>query len=266
MNPMQFRHSSLGLKSIHIVALNELRAFNTNKGLLLSMFMQPLMLYGLLVSALNFNIKFVSYNGISIPYSQYALVGITSFFMTTQMSQAMYRSSVDKQFGLLAIKFINGIQPWQYLTGMSCFPSIGFIFQCLILLILGLLTGGIYNVALFLLAMLFGLIVLEFWSSLGILLSTKISSYQKRDLIMTLIFTPISYAAPTLYVLSANSPTIIKILSAINPLTYQLNALRNIAFGIVDIPSVVISLLLSLAMVIFTQYILRHMKLTLTEK
>lgn len=102
--------------------------------------------------------------------------------MTTQMSQAMYRSSVDKQFGLLAIKFMNGVQPWHYLTGMNFFPSIGFIFQCSVLLVLGLITGGIYQIVYFLLAVLFGIILLEFWSSLGILLSTKISDYQKKEI------------------------------------------------------------------------------------
>lgn len=263
---MNFRHHSLGIKSILIVAINEWKAFRTNKGLLLSMFMQPLMLYGLLVSALGLSIQTVNYQGITVSYAQYALIGIFSFFMTTQMSQAMYRSSVDKQFGLLAIKFMNGVQPWHYLTGMSFFPSIGFIFQCSVLLVLGLITGGIYQIVYFLLAVLFGIILLEFWSSLGILLSTKISDYQKRDLVMTLIFTPISYAAPTLYVLSDNSPILIKLIAAINPLTYQLNALRSIAFGIFDLKTILISVVLSLVMVLLAQSILKRMKLTLAER
>lgn len=263
---MNFRHHSLGVKSILIVASNEWKAFRTNKGLLLSMFMQPLMLYGLLVSALGLSIQTVNYQGIVVSYAQYALIGIFSFFMTTQMSQAMYRSSVDKQFGLLAIKFMNGVQPWHYLTGMSFFPSIGFIFQCSVLLVLGLITGGIYQIVYFLLAVLFGIILLEFWSSLGILLSTKISDYQKRDLVMTLIFTPISYAAPTLYVLSDNSPILIKLIAAINPLTYQLNALRSIAFGIFDLKTILISVVLSLVMVLLAQSILKRMKLTLAER
>nr|WP_236692295.1 ABC transporter permease [Holzapfeliella floricola] len=263
---MNFRHHSLGIKSILIVASNEWKAFRTNKGLLLSMFMQPLMLYGLLVSALGLSIQTVNYQGIVVSYAQYALIGIFSFFMTTQMSQAMYRSSVDKQFGLLAIKFMNGVQPWHYLTGMNFFPSIGFIFQCSVLLVLGLITGGIYQIVYFLLAVLFGIILLEFWSSLGILLSTKISDYQKRDLVMTLIFTPISYAAPTLYVLSDNSSILIKLIAAINPLTYQLNALRSIAFGIFDLKTILISVVLSLVMVLLAQSILKRMKLTLAER
>lgn len=266
MNPSTFRHHSLGLKAILIVANNEWRAFKTNKGLLVSMVMQPIMLYGLLVLALSTNISSINYFGHKIAYNQYALIGILAFFMTTQMSQAMYRATVDKQYGLLAIKFLNGVQPWHYLTGMSFFPSIGFIFQGIILFILGILSGGIYNVFYYFMALLLGLIILEFWSSLGILLSTKIATYEKRDLIMTLIFTPISYAAPTLYALPHHAPWILKALTSINPLTYQLKALRSIAYGNFDIVSISIGVGITMAMIIITQIILNRMQLTLSER
>ncbi|GHN35318.1 ABC transporter permease [Lactobacillus delbrueckii] len=249
MNPQHFRNISLGLRSIRIVANNEWRAFMHNKGLLLSMFMQPLITYGLLVMALNQNLSSVHYESLILPYKQYALTGVLSFFMTTQMSQAMYRATVDKEYGLLAIKFTNGVQPWHYLTGMSFFPIVGLLFQSAVLIVLGLATGGVYNLGLLLLSLLVLIISLEFWSTLGIVLSTRISSYQQRDIIMTLIFSPVAYAAPTLYVFSNNSPLIIKVLAYINPLSYQLKALRTVAFGIFNINDLLIALALTIIMV-----------------
>ncbi|KIC04255.1 hypothetical protein LRN_1550 [Ligilactobacillus ruminis DPC 6832] len=266
MNPRKFRYISLGFKSILIVANNEWRAFMHNKGLLLSMFMQPLIIYGLLVLALSENIGPVHYEGLIIPYRQYALTGVLTFFMTTQMSQAMYRATVDKSYGLLAIKFINGIQPWHYLAGMSLFPIIGLVFQSLVLIVLGFVTGGVFNVGLLLLSLLVLIISLEFWSSLGIVLSTRISSYEQRDVIMTLIFSPISYAAPTLYVFSDHSPLIIRLLAIINPLTYQLKALRTIAFGIFDGLDIILAIIITLLMIIVAQFILKRMPLSLSER
>lgn len=266
MNPQHFRNISLGLRSIRIVANNEWRAFVHNKGLLLSMFMQPLITYGLLVMALNQNLASVHYESLILPYKQYALTGVLSFFMTTQMSQAMYRSTVDKEYGLLAIKFTNGVQPWHYLTGMSFFPIAGLLFQSAVLIVLGLATGGVYNLGLLLLSLLVLIISLEFWSTLGIVLSTRISSYQQRDIIMTLIFSPVAYAAPTLYVFSNNSPLIIKVLAYINPLSYQLKALRTVAFGIFNINDLLIALALTIIMIIFAQIILRKMPLSLAER
>lgn len=83
---------------------------------------------------------------------------------------------------------------------------------------------------------------------------------------MTLIFSPISYAAPTLYVFSDNSPLIIKILSAINPLTYQLKALRAVAFGSFNLMEIVSAILISIAMIVLAQVILKRMPLSLAER
>lgn len=146
------------------------------------------------------------------------------------------------------------------------FPSMGLLFQSLILFILGIFTNGIYNVGLFILTVIYALIILEFWSSLGILLSTKTATYQKRDVIMTLIFMPISYAAPTLYVLPKHPTLILKFLTSINPLTYQLNGLRSIVFGHFDGLTIGIGILITLAMLIYTQYVLKRMRLVLSER
>ena len=115
-------------------------------------------------------------------------------------------------------------------------------------MLLGLVSEGIYKVSLFLLAILVVIVSLGFWTSLGILLSTKITTYEKRDVVMTLIFSPVSYAAPTLYVFSDDLPLIVRILTMINPLTYQLQAIRTVAFGSFDVTVLIIDFLLTLGL------------------
>ena len=48
---------------------------------------------------------------------------------------------------------------------------------------------------------------------------------------MTLVFSPVSFATPALYVFSDKLPWLVKFLVVINPLTYQLRAIRTVAFG-----------------------------------
>ncbi|MDO4912428.1 MAG: ABC transporter permease [Lactobacillus sp.] len=266
MNPLDFRKKSMGIRAIKIVANNELRAFLRNKGLLLSMFMEPLITYGLLVLALSSVYPSVHYMGLTLSYRQYALTGVLTFFVTTQMSQAMYRATIDKTYGLLAIKFLNGIQPWHYIIGMSFFPILGLLFESLILIILGSFTAGIYNLGYLLLSLIPLVIGLQFWTSLGIILSTRITSYEKRDIVMTLIFSPVAYAAPTLYVFSNNLPWIIKGLSIINPLTYQLEAIRTVAFGEFDFVKILVDFLITVVMVAITQFVLKKLPLSLAER
>lgn len=266
MDPKNFRNISTGVKAIKIIAFGEWHAFKQNKGLLLSMAMGPLITYGLLVLSLNTSLGQVKIDNVTVLYKQYALTGILTFFMTTQMSQAMYRATIDKEYGLLALKFLNGIQPWHYLVGMNCFPIIGLLFQCFILLLLGLVSEGIYKVSLFLLAILVVIVSLGFWTSLGILLSTKITTYEKRDIVMTLIFSPVSYAAPTLYVFSDDLPLIVRILTMINPLTYQLQAIRTVAFGSFDVTVLIIDFLLTLGMMFIAQCVLCKIPLKLSTR
>ncbi|WP_304651729.1 ABC transporter permease [uncultured Ligilactobacillus sp.] len=264
MDPMNFRNISTGIGAIKIIAYSEWVAFKRNKGLLLSMGMGPVLSYGLLVLALSTSLKTVNLEGVAILYKQYALTGVLTFFVTRQMSQAMYRATIDKEYGLLALKFLNGIQPWYYLIGMSCFPIVGLLFQCSILFILGMMSGGIYNIGFFLLSIIVVIISLGFWSALGILLSTKISTYEKRDIVMTLIFSPVSYAAPTLYVFSDKLPLFVKCLIMINPLTYQLKAIRTVAFGFFEPLPILVDLLLTLGMMYLAQRILRKVSLQLS--
>ena len=61
-------------------------------------------------------------------------------------------------------------------------------------------------------------------------------------------------------------PLIIKVLAYINPLSYQLKALRTVAFGIFNINDLLIALALTIIMIIFAQIILRRMPLSLAER
>lgn len=55
-------------------------------------------------------------------------------------------------------------------------------------------------------------------------------------------------------------------LTSINPLTYQLNAIRSIAYGNFNITSIGIGVLITIVMIVATQIILNRMQLTLSER
>lgn len=267
MNPLNFRNQSLGLvRSIYVVGYNEWRAFLNSKSLLLSMTLQPFLYYGLWVLALNTNFSSVVYNGQIMPYKRYAFIGVLAILLTGQMSQAMYRSTIDKQYGLMAMKFLNGVQPSHYLAGLSMFPITGFMYQSLILFGLGCLTNVGIGGLNFLLGMLVALVALLFWSVLGVLISSRIKTYQTRDVIMTLFFVPLTFASPTFYLLN-KSPLFIKLLASINPLTYQLNAIRSVAYGgNPDWIQIFVAISMTIILLFVVQFLLRHMKLTLQER
>lgn len=265
MDPKDFRTYSAGIRCIAYIANNEFRAFARNKGVLLSMVMSPLITYGLLVLTLSQSIPEVNYHGLILGYSQYALLGVMSFFLTTQMSQAMYRATIDKTYGLLAYKFLNGVQPWHYLVGMSVFPIVGFLFQVFILILIALPTGGVVELLPLIYAVGIFIVGLLFWTTIGVLLSARINSYEQRDMIMTVIFSPLAYASPALYVVNEHSHIIIRILAAINPLSYQLEAVRSVAYGLHEWQALLIAIAITVVALIAGQIILSRMQLKLEE-
>ncbi|MFP7774073.1 ABC transporter permease [Ligilactobacillus sp. LYQ112] len=265
MKPTNFRNESLGIKGMYVVLLNEINAFKANKGKLLSMTMQPILYFAFLIVGLNATSGKIIYEGRSMPYTAYAVVGVLSLIMTTQMSESLYRSTIDKQFGLMAIKFISGVTPLYYILGMSIFPFIGYLYQSAILFIL-CIPFKILKFAKFLpLSILLGLFMLLFWTSLGIFFSTLFSNYQQRDIFIQLIFTPVTFTAPAFY-LESKAPLYIKTLANINPMTYQLQALRAIAYGHFSILKTCIAVLPSILALIFVSFALRKTRLTLQEK
>ncbi|MCT7846290.1 MAG: ABC transporter permease, partial [Lactobacillus iners] len=68
------------------------------------------------------------------------------------------------------------------------------------------------------------------------------------------------------YVFNSHSPFIIKVLSAINPLSYQLKAIRTVAFGIFNWLDILIAIVITLFMIVVAQFILKRMPLTLSER
>ncbi|USS88550.1 ABC transporter permease [Fructilactobacillus hinvesii] len=264
MNPSHFRQQSLGRRGLLVVVLNEIQAFRSNLGLLVSMTMQPLLYFAFLVMGISATTGSVRYAGQRLPYASYAVIGVIGLIMMTQMSQAIYRSTVDKQFGLLAVKFMSGVQPGDYIMGMSVFPLLGYFYQCLILTALAYGTGLRLNLVGWGITIGAGSVFLLFWSSLGIICSAWFKNYQQRDVVMQLLFSPIAFTAPSFYV-DGQGPTYLRWLANLNPLTYQLRALRALAYGNFTGSVLLVGFIPTVVMITIAILILRRLPLTLQE-
>lgn len=88
------------------------------------------------------------------------------------MSQTVYRTVIDKRWGLLPLKFFNGIKPFYYIAGMSTFPFISVIIQAIIIYLCSIFVGDFISINRFILVLIALSICLLFWTSLGLILST----------------------------------------------------------------------------------------------
>ncbi|MDO4679762.1 MAG: ABC transporter permease [Aerococcus sp.] len=266
MDPRNFRYGKLGIfNSLSLIMRNEVLALWQNKGLILSMSVQPFLYVVFLVNGFGALAGTITYHGVAIPYTSYALCGVLSTVMTAQMSQATYRSTIDKQYGLLALKITNGVRPLEYIIGMSTFPVIGYFLEAILLWILGALTGALAGIPFFGLAIIAGVPVLFFWTTIGIMVSSLLKNYQQRDLFLQLVFAPLAFTSPAFYLLD-RAPTYIQVIAAINPMTYQLSFIRGVAMGDFNLTFFLITVILAVLCLGLAMILLNRMPLTLQER
>lgn len=249
----------------------EAKIFFQTRPMLISQLLTPLLYFIFIVTALSETIGNITINDVLIPYNEYALVGILTMSMMGQMSRVIYRMTVDRRYGFFALKMQAGIKPFFYILSMSTGAVLGYATQAIIfyLIILAFhlhFTLFPFNFTLFPFICMWGigLISLFFWISLGTVITMFIKTYQMRDMVLTFLIMPLSFSAPSFYVLH-DAPSFIQILALINPLTYQLNAMRAAAFGTVSEVSVMYVLLFSLAGLLLAARVIRHTNLLTNE-
>lgn len=259
------KKSNLGKKGLVIIGKNEVIAFFRNKGLILSQLLQPVLYVVFIIIGLSASIGEVAYHGHSIPYAIYATIGIFAMLIISQLSQVIYRVTIDKRYGLLALKLSSGVRPTYYILGMSIYPALGLIIQEVITyIIMRLFHVGQINIGAFFITIILSLIILVFWTSLGILITMFINNYQKRDILIRFLLTPLGFTAPVFYVMTS-APLFVQVLGYLNPLTYQLMAIRDVAFGFINVTLLIIVITSTIVMFGITSYTISKIKLVLKE-
>lgn len=74
------------------------------------------------------------------------------------------------------------------------------------------------------------------WAGLAAMVTMKIDSFATRDAVVSFVVTPLSFSAPAFYVWK-EAPAFIRYIAICNPLTYQLEVLREVAFDTLSKPS-----------------------------
>lgn len=252
-------------KSLKKTIFFEYKAMKENKSSLFTSVVYPIVYYIFIIKGLSVTIGKVSYLGTDIDYTLYGLTGLIGIICIGEINNVLYRTIIDNKWGLLHLKVLNGIRIIPYCLGKSFYSFVGVNIQIPILLSLYFLTGSRIG----LLNLIYGyisiIIILLFWSNLGILIALKITSYKVRDMITGVGLLPLYFSAPTYYILDV-APKYIKIIAYVNPLTYQLNGLREAMIFLKLGNSFLIMLSFTVVIILINLIILRNIKYNRTQK
>jgi len=236
---MYIRKGHLGTSSLPIMIANELKALWANKQIIYSSLLSPILYFLFYSVGIQSTFGDIAFGREKVNFLTYSLIGIFAMSLFKEMYQCVYRMITDKRWGLLSLKLLNGILPPVYILGIATFPIVGVIVQTVVLYILAIFFGGSFPLYRFFIILIFLIICVLFWASLLICVSLLIKNYKQRDFVMDTLMLPILFAAPLFYSFD-NAPFVLRVISYINPLTYQVQAMRTIAFGMVDPTSIAV--------------------------
>lgn len=210
------------LTEIELTAL-----FSEGRTLMSSLLLEPVVQFTLLAAGLqgligggdNF------YNGHS--YLAFVLPGLMVLQALKGFSRTMYRTVLDRQWGMLTIKRLSGAGGAGYALSKIVAPIAALFVQILVLIVLtfamgvrigfGQLAGGI----------ILAIISVAFWAALAITVTSFVRDYVVRDMVVSWMMLPLSLAAPVFYKLET-APTYLQWIARFNPLAWQVEAVRTV--------------------------------------
>lgn len=211
--------------AIYVIVSREFKKFIRERTRLFSTVARPLLWLFLVGGGMSRLVP----RGDSVSYMQFIFPGILG--MTILFSSIFSSISIiwDKEFGFMKEILVAPVSRFSVVVGKAMSGMILSTTQSIIILALFPVIGldlGISQV----IQIIFICSVLSFAiSAFGILLATFYDSYESFSVIMNFIVMPMFFLSGAMYPVKL-LPEILKIFSKLNPLTYGIDALKNIIF------------------------------------
>lgn len=210
------------LTEIELIAL-----FSEGRTLVSSLLLEPVVQFTLLAAGLQGLIGGGNdfYNGHS--YLAFVLPGLIVLQTLKGFSRTMYRTVIDRQWGMLTIKRLAGSGGAGYTLSKIVAPMAALLVQVIVLVGLAFAMGVWVSITNLVIGMLLTLVAVAFWAALAIVVTSFVRDYVVRDMVVSWMMLPLSLAAPVFYTLDT-APTYLQWIARFNPLAWQVDALRSV--------------------------------------
>ena len=214
-------------RGVWVVAYREILRFFQERSRMMSSFAFPLMF--LVVFGAGFN-RIVGPMGEGINFIQFIYPGILA--MTVLMSSMFSGMSIvwDREFGFLKEILVAPISRTGIIFGKAIGGCVTAIIQGIILLLLSPFLGITITP---LIALKYFLLIIPLalsLSGLGIFVATRMRSQQGFQMVMQLLIFPLIFLSGVFFPVD-NVPPWLQVIAKLNPLTYGVDAIRQLFLG-----------------------------------
>ncbi len=210
-----------------VVAYREILRFTGDRSRLLSSFAMPILF--LVVFGAGFT-KSMGALAPGVNFIQFMYPGIIAMTVLTSSLFAGISVVWDREFGFLKEILVAPIGRTGIVLGKAAGGSIVAIGQALVMLVLAPFVGVSLNLKIVLLLVPMVAILSLGLSGLGILIATFMHSQQGFQVVIQILIFPLIFLAGVFFPIN-NVPVWMEIISKVNPLTYGVDAIRQIFLG-----------------------------------
>jgi ABC-2 type transport system permease protein len=222
------------VRGFYTLWLREIKRFLRDRTRLVSMFVQPLL--WLVIFGAGFGLRFaipgLSYQQVIFP----GIVGQTLLFTSMFMGISVIW---DKEFGFMKEILVAPISRFSIFLGKMVGDSTSALIQGIMVFVIGMALGIPINPVTLLLAMPIMLLITFGLVSIGLTIASFMGNLESFGAIQTFINLPLFFLSGALFPLKGpgiNLPGWLTAVSAWNPLTYGVDALRSIVLGTAWVP------------------------------
>ena len=217
-----------GLKVIYTIWLREFITFMREKFRIVAMIGQPLLYLVVLGKGINAG---MSLNGASnIEYIKFMYPGIIGMSILFTSIFSAISIIWDREFGFLKEVLVAPVPRWGVALGKSLGGATIAMIQSIILIFMAPIVGISLSVKVVVELLILTFLLSLAITSLGVVIASKMQSMQSFQMVMNFIVMPLYFLSGAMFPM-ASAPTWMKSLMSADPLTYGVDALRNVVFS-----------------------------------
>ncbi len=211
--------------AVYVIVAREFKKFIREKSRLISTLARPLLWLFLIGGGMSRLVP----GGQNVTYIQFIFPGILG--MTILFSSIFSSISIiwDKEFGFMKEILVAPVSRFSVVVGKATSGMVLSTFQVMIVLCLSPFIGLRLDPLQIIGVILVSAILAFALASFGILLASFYESYESFSVIMNFIVMPMFFLSGAMYPVKL-LPAVLKVVSKLNPLTYGVDALKNIVF------------------------------------
>jgi ABC-2 type transport system permease protein len=217
------------LRAIYTIWLREFKAFIRERGRIIGMIGQPLLYLLIVGQGIASGMSLNQAPG-GLGYMQFLYPGILG--MSVLFTSIFSAMSIiwDREFGFLKEVLVAPVPRWAVAVGKVLGGATVAMLQSLILIALMPLTGiyptAVLIIKLLLLAFLMSLAM----TGLGVAIAARMRSMQGFQMLMNFLVMPLYFLSGAMFPISS-APAWMKALMTVDPLSYGVDALRNVVLS-----------------------------------